>query len=91
MYSRGQYEDVEPLYQQAQTIMEQVEGPNTLSEANSLIFLAILYAEQGKYEQAEPLLKRALAIYEHKLGEEHPDSKRVRENYNDLLQKMKRM
>ena len=30
-WRRGQYEDVEPLYQQAQTIMEQVEGPNALN------------------------------------------------------------
>ena len=72
--SRGQYEDVEPLYQQAQTIMEQVEGPNTLSEADSLTYLALLYANQGKYEQAEPLYQRALAIYEHVQGEEHPDT-----------------
>ena len=47
-WSRGQYEDVEPLFQQAQTIMEQVEGPNTLNEAASLIDLANLYARPGE-------------------------------------------
>ena len=73
-WSRGQYEDVEPLYQQAQTIMEQVEGSNTRSEATSLIYLALLYWNQGKYEQAEPLYQRALAIQERVLGEEHPDT-----------------
>jgi tetratricopeptide (TPR) repeat protein len=131
-WSRGQYKDVEPLYQQAQTILEQLKGPNTLNEANSLIYLAILYADQGKYEQAEPLFQRALVINEHVLGAEHPNTakslnnlailyknqgkyeqaeplylraltirervlgaehprtKGVRENYNDLLQKMNR-
>ena len=62
-YYRGQYEDVEPLYQQAQTIIEQVEGPNTRSHtAAILIDLANLYHNQGKYGQAEPLYQRALAI-----------------------------
>ncbi|TMD99385.1 MAG: tetratricopeptide repeat protein, partial [Chloroflexi bacterium] len=88
-WSRGQYEDVEQLFQQAQTIMEQVEGLDTLSEANSLIFLALLYDKQGKDEQAEPLYHCALAIRERKLGAEHPDTKRVRENYLELLEKMK--
>ena len=73
-YSRGQYEDVEPLYQQAQTIYEQVEGPNALNTMYVLNNLAILYSNQGKYEQAEPLYQRALAIRERKLGAEHPDT-----------------
>ena len=54
--------------------IEQAEGPNTLSEANSLTYLAALYYEQWKYEQAEPLFQRALAIYERVLGTEHPDT-----------------
>jgi tetratricopeptide (TPR) repeat protein len=80
-YARGQYEDVEPLYQQAQTIMERVEGPVTLSEANSLNNLALLYDDQGKYELA-------LAIHERVLGVDHPRTKLVRENYLELQQKM---
>ena len=72
--SRGQYEDVEPLYQQAQTIYEQVEGPNALNTMYILDNLALLYAGQGKYEQAEPLFQRTLAIRERKLGAEHPDT-----------------
>jgi tetratricopeptide (TPR) repeat protein len=71
-YYRGQYEDVEPLYQQAQTIIEQVEGPDTLHTAAILIDLANLYDNQGKNEQAEPLSQRALAIYDRQLGPEHP-------------------
>ena len=89
-WSRGQYEGVEPLYQQAITIFEQVKGPNDLSTVASLNNLALLYKNQGKYEQAEPLFQRALAIFERVLGAEHPDTKRVRANYNELLKKMQR-
>ena len=87
--NRGQYEGVEQLFQQAITIFEQVTGPNDLNTVASLNNLAILYAKQGKDEQAEPLFQRALAIRERVLGAEHPGTKRVRENYIELLEKMK--
>jgi CHAT domain-containing protein len=35
--------------------------------------LAGLYKAQGKYEKAEPLYQRSLAIWEEKLGADHPD------------------
>ena len=73
-WSRGQYEDVEQMFQQAITIFEQVKGPNDLSTVASLNNLALLYYNQGKYEQAEPLYQRVLAIFERMLGAEHPDT-----------------
>jgi len=57
--------------------------------ARSLNNLAELYRAQGKYEQAEPLYRCAIAIYEERLGEEHPNTRAVQENYADLLQKIK--
>ncbi len=42
--------------------------------AMSLNNLAALYKNQGRYAEAEPLYKRALAIYEKKLGPDHPDT-----------------
>ena len=51
--------------------------PKLPSTGNTLHQLASLYQQQGKYEQAEPLYQRALAIYERKVGAEHPDTKRV--------------
>jgi tetratricopeptide (TPR) repeat protein len=47
-------------------------GPNTLSEAVSLMTLADLYRNNGKYAQAEPLYLRALTIRSHNLGSGHP-------------------
>ena len=72
--SRGQYEDVEPLFQRALAIYERVLGAEQPNTASSLNNLAILYADQGKDEQAEPLYQRALAIKEGMLGAEHPDT-----------------
>jgi tetratricopeptide (TPR) repeat protein len=43
--------------------------------------LAGLYSDQGKYEEAELLYERALAIYERKLGPNHPYTVSTRESY----------
>ena len=86
---QGKYEQAEPLFQRALAIRERVLGAEHPDTASSLNNLAILYRNQGKYEQAEPLYQRALTIYERVLGAEHPDTKRVRENYLELLEKMK--
>jgi tetratricopeptide (TPR) repeat protein len=86
---QGKYEQAEPLYQRALTIFERVLGPDHPDTARNLHDLAALYADQGKYEQAEPLYQRALEICERVLGLEHPNTIRVRDNYTELLQKMK--
>jgi DNA-binding NarL/FixJ family response regulator len=49
--------------------------------------LARLYEAQGQSEQARALYQRALAIREHVLGHEHPDTVAVRERSTALLQK----
>jgi tetratricopeptide (TPR) repeat protein len=85
----AQYEQAEPLYQRALAICEQRLGPDHPNTAQSLNNLAALYDSQGKYEQAEPLYQRALAICEQRLGPDHPNTMTVRENYSNLLQKMK--
>ena len=88
--ARGQYQEAEPLQQEALAIGEKQYGinhPNTFYLLNNL---AILYRHRGKYDEAEPLYQRALAIYEKVLGPEHPDTVRVRENYSILLQQIKR-
>lgn len=65
-------------------------GPYTIEEFDSLNNLALLYSNQGNDEQAEPLLRRTLAIFEQQLGNEHPTTQTVRENYAGLLQEMGR-
>ncbi|MDJ0543174.1 MAG: tetratricopeptide repeat protein [Microcystis sp. M53601_WE4] len=44
-----------------------------------------MYNSQGKYEEAEPLYLQALAIAEQALGENHPNTVKIRKN----LQKMR--
>jgi tetratricopeptide (TPR) repeat protein len=66
-------------YTQAQDLLEKLlkireaEGKEDLELALALNELAELYRSQGKYAEAEPLLQRALAIWEQKLGKDHPD------------------
>ncbi len=38
----------------------------------------------GKYDKAEPLFLRAIAIFEAKLGLEHPNTRAAKENYDRL-------
>jgi hypothetical protein len=58
--------------------------------ANLLDNIASYLDDVAQYREAEPHYQRALAIRERVLGAEHPDTKRVRENYNVLPPKMKR-
>jgi Tetratricopeptide repeat len=49
--------------------------------------LALLLGVKGDYSGAEPLYRRALAIDEKALGPDHPNTRQVKENLDDLLQK----
>jgi tetratricopeptide (TPR) repeat protein/transcriptional regulator with XRE-family HTH domain len=81
LYKRERYQEVEPFYQRAQTIYEQVLGPVHPDVARMLHYLALLNNEFGKYEQVGLLLQQALAIYEQVLEPTHPD---VASTLNDL-------
>ena len=48
------------------------EGPEHLSVANLLLYLASPYRTRGEYVKAEPMFERALRIYQKALGQEHP-------------------
>jgi len=47
-------------------------GPEHLSVANSLLYLASAYRTRGEYSKAEPMFERALRIYQKALGQKHP-------------------
>jgi tetratricopeptide (TPR) repeat protein len=69
--ARGQFQEAEPLLQEALAIGEKKHGvdhPNTSYLLNNL---AIVCSDQGKYEEAEQLYQRDLAICEKVLGPEH--------------------
>jgi len=73
LFSNGQYEAAEPLYQRSLAIREQVLGPEDPQVASCLNNLAGLYNAQGRYASAEPLYLRSLAIAEKALGPDHKD------------------
>ena len=47
-------------------------GPEHLSVANSLLYLASACRTRGEYVKAEPMVERALRIYQKALGQEQP-------------------
>ena len=59
-------------------------GENHLNVALSLNNLAELYFCQGKYSEAEPLYIQAVEIAERVLGENHPDTVKYRNNFEEL-------
>jgi tetratricopeptide (TPR) repeat protein len=61
-------------------------GDKHPSVAISLNNLAELYSSQGRYEEAEPLFLQALAIAEQALGENHPNTVKIRENLQMMRQ-----
>ena len=63
-------------------------GEEHPSVARSINNLAKLYYSQGKYEKARPLYEEALVIAEKVLGENHPHTKKIRENYQDLQNRL---
>ncbi len=82
--AKGDYDQALLLLQRALKIHENAlnEHPTT---ATSLHNLAGLYHAMGEYERALPLLKRALTIFKKFLGENHPETKFVEENYQRCL------
>jgi len=71
-YTLGQYEEAQPLLEQALAIRKKALGPEHPDVATTLRNLAELYGVQGQYAKAEPLDQQALAIDKKALGPEHP-------------------
>jgi Tfp pilus assembly protein PilF len=59
---RGQYQETEPLLQQALAIREERLGATHPETAMSLNNLAVLYWHQERHAEAEPLVHRAVMI-----------------------------
>ncbi len=65
--------EAEPLYQQALTLLERIDGPDSPRVARFAADLAGFYAVLDRPEEAEPLFLRALATLDWELGPEHHD------------------
>jgi len=51
--------------------------------------IVVVYKKQGDHKKALEYYKKALKICEKVLRAEHPDTKIVRNNYEELLEKIK--
>ena len=71
-FKNGQYEEAEPIYRHALSVLERVYGagdPDTLSALQSL---GDLYFKMERYKDAVPLYRRLVIIGEKALGKQHP-------------------
>lgn len=73
LQSRACYQEAEPLFQQAISLVVQRLGSEHPSTGISLNRLAHLYKEQGRYSEAKPLYQQAIRIFEQQSGAHHPD------------------
>jgi tetratricopeptide (TPR) repeat protein len=55
----------------------------------SLNNLAALYDSQGRYTEAEPLYREAINIATQVLGENHPHTQTIMENYKTMLSQLR--
>ncbi len=71
MRSQRRYAEAEPLYQQALDILE--KEPDSPGLAGCLEALGNYFADQGLPDDAGTYFRRSLAIWETRLGADHPD------------------
>jgi tetratricopeptide (TPR) repeat protein len=62
LYTKGKYDEAEPLYRQAIGVWRTALGEEHLLVATGLNNLAALLEIQVKYDEAEPLYQQSLAI-----------------------------
>ncbi|MDX2165852.1 MAG: tetratricopeptide repeat protein [Deltaproteobacteria bacterium] len=72
--SQARYEEAEPLFTRAITMLERGGEAQRARLARPLNSLALVYRAQGLYDRAEPLCRRALSILEAVHGAEHPST-----------------
>jgi tetratricopeptide (TPR) repeat protein/DNA-binding XRE family transcriptional regulator len=65
---RARYQEAEPLFLQAFSLVTQRLGSTHHTTASALNRLAHLYKEQGRYTEAEPLFLQAIRILEQQPG-----------------------
>jgi tetratricopeptide (TPR) repeat protein len=82
----ARYEDAEPLFRRALTIVEAIYGKDHPNVAIHLNNLAQLLKATNRLAEAEPLMRRALAIDAASYGYDHPD---VAIRLNNLAQLLK--
>lgn len=85
----GDWPALEPLLPHARTVSAHADAEGAPEPTAQLMNLAglMLYAK-AQYAEAEPLMKRALNLSLSSLGNEHPNTRTVMENYVILLQIM---
>jgi tetratricopeptide (TPR) repeat protein len=72
--SQARYDEAEPLFTRAISMLERGGDPQRARLARPLNSLALVYRAQGFYDRAEPLCRRALTILEALHGAEHPST-----------------
>jgi len=88
---KGQYDQAEPRFVEACSILEQAEGLEHPDVATSLNYLAQLLQATNRISEAEPMMRRALAIDEKSYGQDHPNVARDLNNLARLLKDTNRL
>lgn len=86
--SMGDYEKSLLFYQRALDIHESMLSPPDQYFARTLDNLAGLYESMKEYKKALPFYQRALEIIEEVLGQSHPTTTKIKNNYHRLLSKI---
>ena len=77
-------EDAERFYKNVILIESKIYSENDLNLADSFYSLAMAYAVQKKYPEARKMLDKAFKIRAKRLGENHPDTQKIRETIDKI-------
>lgn len=77
-------EDAERLYKNVILIESKIYSENDLNLADSFYNLAMAYAVQKKYDEARKMLDRTYKIRLQRLGEDHPDTQKIRKTIDEI-------
>ncbi|MEE2636121.1 MAG: tetratricopeptide repeat protein [Acidobacteriota bacterium] len=72
-HGEGRDSEAEPLYLEALSLLERVDGPESARVGRFVADLAVFYTVLGRSEEAEPLYHRALTALELEYGPYHDD------------------
>ncbi|MFN2395671.1 MAG: protein kinase [Bacteroidales bacterium] len=83
-----QYDKAEEKYFTALKILQKNYGNEHHYISKVLRFIADLYGQQGKYSLCKEYFDNALAMSINILGEDHPDTQRIKKNMDEFADKL---
>ena len=88
LFSKGNYQEVEPLWQNIARLREKLLDPGHVDFALSYLNIGILYWKMGRYDSSEQNLLKATALREKHMGQNNAEYAKCMNNLGVLYYEM---